>query len=707
MKPSSGTTYPICFLMAAATIFFSVGICFASGNSDQKSVTAKGVETSSRVVRMARADWDTGWFQAEIFKRLLEALGYRVEGPTTMPFKAFYPAAAKGDIDLWVNGWFPNSFLGRKEIRSRVEAVGFEVKQGALQGYLIDKKTADAHGIGSLKDLQNPQIASLFDLDGDKRADLIGCKPSWDCARIIDHHLHVYGLSNTVEQLKGEYSPLMDKAVKRWKRGSPILFYTWTPNWTIGKLRPGRDVVWLEVPFSSLPQELKHLEGKTVVNGVRGCSGDPCDLGFPPSDIRVMGNVSFLAKHPKIKMLARQFRIDLEDITAQNARMIDGEDDSEDIRRHAREWIESHRQEVDRWLLKANGGTPPARRQTPQIAKREQTTTPHLKVVAKRLEPFVMYENGRYTGFGIDLWRELAQEAGFTFEIYGVDTTAKLVDEIKRNSADVAVSGIGITSRREVDFDFSHPFYESGLQLMISSQEESAMADMLANLLSIAFSGDLVWIVGLFFLVLLAASHIVWMLEKRDNKDFSKRYGTGLWEAFWWAVVTVTTVGYGDKTPKGRGGRLFGLFWILVGYFVFAYFTATVSSTVTVQRLTSSIEGLQDLFGKKVATVERSPSAEFLATQGFDTVLVEEIDDAYALLESGEAKAVVYDAPVLQYHASNEGRGKVEVVGLTFQRLQYGFAMPADSPFRERVNVALLSLIEKGEYTEIHDKWFR
>jgi ABC-type amino acid transport substrate-binding protein len=171
-------------------------------------------------------------------------------------------------------------------------------------------------------------------------------------------------------------------------------------------------------------------------------------------------------------------------------------------------------------------------------------------------------------------------------------------------------------------------------------------------------------------------------------------------------VVTVTTVGYGDKTPKGRMGRLFGLFWILAGYFVFAYFTASVTTTVTVQELHGAINGPEDLFGKQVATVEKSPAAEYLTGQGLTTVNVEDVENAYHLLETNDVDAVAYDAPVLQHYATRRGKGKVKVVGLIFQEQSYGIALQVNSPYREEINTALLRLMERGVYKEIHDRWF-
>jgi ABC-type amino acid transport substrate-binding protein len=387
--------------------------------------------------------------------------------------------------------------------------------------------------------------------------------------------------------------------------------------------------------------------------------------------------------------------------------MINGEDDNEDIHRHAQEWIHKNRRKVDRWLKSANAGIAVSKRIfSHTIADVEKQDEKILRVATKRLEPFVVYRNQRYTGFSIELWEKIADEMGVNYELYGVNTMAKLLDEVTRGTADLAIAGIGITSKREQDLDFSHPFFESGLQIMVSEEFDTPLGAIFAKVFSILFSPGLAYGVGLFFIVLLIAAHMIWLLERRHNPQFSRGYFTGLWQSIWWAVVTVTTVGYGDKTPKGKMGRLFALIWILAGYFVFAYFTASVTTTVTVQELQGSISGLQDLYGKKVATVEKSPAADYLTAQGMPTVKIANIETACLLLEQGEVDAVVYDAPVLQHYAVQKGKGKVKVVGLIFQEQSYGIALQFKSPYREEINIALLKLVESGIYKEIHDKWF-
>lgn len=683
------------------------------------------VESVSRPasgIRIARATWDTGWFQTEIYRELIRELGYVVGPARTMENREFYRAAAKGEMDLWANGWFPlhNRYLDDPEVGPRLKKVGYEVRAGALQGFLADRKTVEAWNIQGLADLRDPEVAALFDADGNGKADLIGCNRGWGCEAVIDRHLEALGLLETVEHVQGDYGPLMAETVERYRRGEPVLFYTWTPNWTVGELEPGRQVVWLQMPEGRSPDGDSLAPKPAGTPNVPGCPDDPCRLGFPPSDIRVVANARFLERHPEVARLLGAVEIPLEDILAQNARMVDGEDGQADIRRHARQWIVENRERVDRWMGAARidpaPGTQP--KTTPETAPgspaapgRTGEAIPDmgvrtLRVATKRLAPFVVYENRDYGGFSIDLWEHIAREIGVLYELYGVNTNAKLLDDVERGAADVSIAGIGITSRREANLDFSHPYFETGIQIMIRDESQSLAREILNRILAVLVSRELFMGVGVFLLVLLMAAHLIWLLERRSNPEFPAAYGQGIWNGLWWAVVTVTTVGYGDKTPKGRGGRIFGVFWILAGYFVFAYFTATVTTTVTVQALHGTIDGPEDLFGKKLATVARSPAADYLSQMGLSVQKHPTEEEAFRALESGRVDAVVYDAPVLQHYAAHEGQGKVHVVGLVFWEQNYGIALPTESPLREPINRALLRLIETGQYRELHEKWF-
>ncbi|MEM9769755.1 MAG: transporter substrate-binding domain-containing protein, partial [Cyanobacteria bacterium P01_D01_bin.71] len=221
-------------------------------------------------------------------------------------------------------------------------------------------------------------------------------------------------------------------------------------------------------------------------------------------------------------------------------------------------------------------------------------------------------------------------------------------------------------------------------------------------------SPRLYWGVGILILILLLVAHLLWFSERRHNSQFPDNYLHGIWEAFWWAAVTVTTVGYGDKVPTRFTGRFFGLVWMFSGYFVFAYFTASIATTFTVQELQGVINGLEDLPGKRIATVAESPAAEYLSDQ--TNLLFQDystLEGVYLAVEEGnDIDAVVYDSPVLQYFVNHQGQGQYKVVGDVFQSLNYGIALQQNSPYREAINAALLTLYETGQYEDIYQEWF-
>lgn len=349
------------FMIAMAAVSLVLAACGpAAEDGEVDGGPAAGDQVGGEVT-MARATWDTGWFQAAIYAQLLDELGYQVNDPAelTRDANTFYPAVAQEEVDLWVNGWFPlhDIYLSRELfsgdlISEPIEPIGFEVRAGAIQGYLIDKATADANNITSMSDLADASVAALFDEDGDGRADLHGCNEGWGCHLVIDSHISELDWGPNVEQVSADYSDLINNVVRpKVEAGDPVLFYTWTPNWTIDVLVPGEDVVWLESPA------LEEDAGLDSVSGLAGCAGaDPCDLGWPVNDIRAVANTEFLDENPPIRRLLEVVEIPLQDIADQNARMaMEPEYSEAQIRADAAAWIEANRDLVDSWLATARG----------------------------------------------------------------------------------------------------------------------------------------------------------------------------------------------------------------------------------------------------------------------------------------------------------------------------------------------------------------
>jgi glycine betaine/proline transport system substrate-binding protein len=343
-------TRSLVLLALGALMVAPAAVILAPAAGAQEKLPGTGV-----TVQPARATWDTGWFQTGIYIEALKRLGYNVKPVETLDNPIFYQAVAQGDVDFWVNGWFPlhNSYL--KDFKGKASIVGYVAKGGALQGYLIDKKTSDKYHIYNIADFKKPDVAKLFDSNGDGKANLVACPPGWGCELVIKHQLTAYGLRKTVEPIKASYSASMAQALARYQDGQPIFFYTWTPNWTTGLLKPGKDVVWLEVPFPSLPKSQEQYLDKTTVPNVAGCADNasPCKMGWPANDIRPVVNNKFLEHNPAAKKLFEEMSIPLKDIEAQNAEMYKGADKPADIQRQVNQWIESHQKTFDGWIAQA------------------------------------------------------------------------------------------------------------------------------------------------------------------------------------------------------------------------------------------------------------------------------------------------------------------------------------------------------------------
>jgi glycine betaine/proline transport system substrate-binding protein len=283
-------------------------------------------------------------FQTYIVSQGLKDLGYDVAEPTQTQVQLAHVAVASGDLTFYAAHWEPLHEVYWKEGGGdeKLVRVG-TLARNSLQGYLIDKKTAGETGIKYLEDLKDPAKAKLFDIDGNGKADLYGCEPGWGCERVIEHQLAAFGLKDTVEHKQGGYFAIIPDAIERIKAGKPTLYYTWTPLWVSGVLRPGKEVTWLNVHEASLPDG---QQGNTTVEGIG-------NLGFPVNDQMVIANAAFVKDNPSAEKLFELLQVPIEDINAENSLVNDGEKSNEQIKKHAMDWIAAHKAEWAKWIAEA------------------------------------------------------------------------------------------------------------------------------------------------------------------------------------------------------------------------------------------------------------------------------------------------------------------------------------------------------------------
>jgi len=173
------------------------------------------------------------------------------------------------------------------------------------------------------------------------------------CENVIAHHMDVYDLDAHINPVKAAYEAGMASALAEYKNGEPILFYTWSPNWTIFKLKPGKDVVWINVPKIIPKESQKVAVDRMTVSGIEGAVSDPIKLGFVVSDIRIVANKKFTSENPATQKFLEVVVLPLGDINEQNARMSTGEKSAKDIDRHVDEWIAKNSDTWNAWLTAA------------------------------------------------------------------------------------------------------------------------------------------------------------------------------------------------------------------------------------------------------------------------------------------------------------------------------------------------------------------
>ncbi len=305
--------------------------------------------------------------------------------------------------------------------------------------------------------------------------------------------------------------------------------------------------------------------------------------------------------------------------------------------------------------------------------------------------------DGSWEGLSIELWQAVAQELGVEFELREYSIEQQL-DAVTRGEVDVIVV-LAVTEQREIIMDLSHPFLRSGSAIAVpAGATEHSWLRFAGHLVSL----NLLPGIGLLLLLALVAGAIVWLFERRRNPQmFGGGTVRGVGHGIWWAMVTLTTVGYGDKAPKTFGGRMVALIWMLASIILIASFTAAITTSFTVGELKGKVRGLSDLHDVRVGSWAQSESFDFLAKRGIAVLPFENSRDGLQAIVDKKIDAFVFNESVLKHLVRTEFPGRVHVLAGTFDHYYVSMAVPSGSPLREPLNRALLKIITKDDWRRL------
>ncbi len=308
--------------------------------------------------------------------------------------------------------------------------------------------------------------------------------------------------------------------------------------------------------------------------------------------------------------------------------------------------------------------------------------------------PFIQLNNNSIPrGLSIDFWDMVETKTQLNFEYKTYSNLSELLEAIKTGDVDMSINPVTVTDSRMRKMDFSQPFFISGTA--IARKYESNWWGVLKNI----FSWQFISAVAVLLFVILIFGALIWHFERKKNKEQFGHGFKGLADGFWWSAVTMTTVGYGDKAPVTRGGRVVGFIWMFAAIIMISSLTAGIASALTVQSLDSKITSPEDLRRFKVATIGSSSSADYLNLFDVNFSAFETVPEALQALENDEVEVLVYDRPILQHYLGEEEYDNVILTKRNLKTDYYSFSFPKGSPLRGYLDPFVVKTLKSPEWS--------
>lgn len=312
--------------------------------------------------------------------------------------------------------------------------------------------------------------------------------------------------------------------------------------------------------------------------------------------------------------------------------------------------------------------------------------------------PFVMHrENGSYYGMLPDIWKALEDRLGFTTEYELYHNLHSLFEAAGDRRIDMIFTNLAVTYERTALLDFSYPWYDSGLRIMVSDENKSgAVLEQLIN------NGQIRSYAWLLLVIVLLALATTAFRQRTDPGPWRDGFASTLHD-----LILAAKSGQLQISHLGWKGKLISSAWMVMGVALVAYVTSTVTSAMTTVSLTHDISSVFDLRGKDVGTPADSQAERYLTNLGLKVRPFDELDDAFAAFNNKEVRALVMDAPMLEYYAHTHPEAKAKVVGNTFNKDKYAFGfIKGNRDLVADVSKEIIRMQQRGVLEKIKTSYF-
>ena len=271
-----------------------------------------------------------------------------------------------------------------------------------------------------------------------------------------------------------------------------------------------------------------------------------------------------------------------------------------------------------------------------------------LRIAVYDTAPYAsVARDGSFTGASVDLWRRVAEDIGKNYEFVLVSSMEDVLRGVEERRFDAAIGAITITEDRAARIDFSYPAHRSGVAAALRKTTGPQAA-------VVSFStaaSELGPLFGVMIVLLFVAGVAMWLAERLETTASSSDSAVRtLRDGLYWAVVTMTTVGYGDKTPKTPLGRYVATFWMLGSLALVSLLSASLVSRLTAEQVGATVRFSQsDLGGKRIAAAAASSGAEYLEHLHIAHRSYTSLQEALEALAAGREDFVVNSVGALRF----------------------------------------------------------
>ncbi|XP_053767815.1 glutamate receptor ionotropic, NMDA 2C isoform X2 [Desmodus rotundus] len=338
-------------------------------------------------------------------------------------------------------------------------------------------------------------------------------------------------------------------------------------------------------------------------------------------------------------------------------------------------------------------------------------------------------------GFCIDILKKLAKVVKFSYDLYLV-TNGKhgkrvrgvwngMIGEVYYKRADMAIGSLTINEERSEIVDFSVPFVETGISVMVARSNGTVSPSAFLEPYSPS-----VWVM-MFVMCLTVVAITVFSFEYFSPVSYNQNLTSGkkpggpsftIGKSVWllWALVFNNSVPI--ENPRGTTSKIMVLVWAFFAVIFLASYTANLAAFMIQEQYIDTVSGLSDKKFQRpqdqyppfrFGTVPNGSTERNIRSNYRDmhTHMVKfnqrSVEDALTSLKMGKLDAFIYDAAVLNYMAGKDEGCKLVTIGSgkVFATTGYGIALQKESHWKRAIDLALLQFLGDGETQKLETVW--